>query len=213
MIIFFSLLFVVYDYINYETYKKNWLRISLLIIPIFLQLVLTYLIKVNFEKLKFLTERDFLSKVYNRRFVHSAFPEITQKLNGQKLNIFLLDIDDFKEINDTYGHEAGDLAIQAVSKALTTNTRKMDIVARWGGDEFFLIIPNKEVISTEVILNRIKRNLENFSTEKRINLSISIGRSVYPDDGSRLDELAKLADKKMYKHKFKHKQSKNENGK
>ncbi|GIM46263.1 hypothetical protein DNHGIG_18120 [Collibacillus ludicampi] len=145
-----------------------------------------------------------MTELYNRRFVYKTFPKILAKAKkrNQRIQVFIVDVDDFKKINDSFGHEIGDSVLQSISTALLQNTRKTDIVARWGGDEFLIILSCDDSLP---FIERIEENLQKISNEIRRNISISIGNSIYPDNGGSLDDLIKNADKDMYKLKFSNK--------
>lgn len=140
----------------------------------------------QFDKAKYLSEKDTLTGLYNRRFVSMTTPKVLSQTDSsnKKLTISVIDCDDFKQINDTYGHETGDLVLQRVSEILVENKRKSDIVARWGGDEFLIVSPETDPESFKLISNNIKEDLNKLSKELSINISVSIGTSVYPDDST-----------------------------
>jgi diguanylate cyclase (GGDEF)-like protein len=126
------------------------------------------------------------------------------KRSGNKLALMLLDLDRFKNINDSLGHDAGDLLLKAVSKRLQDNVRDMDTVARLGGDEFVVVL---EGIQDEEDIGQVANKLLS-GVSKSINISghdiastVSIGISMYPEDGEDTDTLLKNADIAMYKAK------------
>lgn len=154
----------------------------------------------QFDKAKYLSEKDTLTGLYNRRFVSTTTPKILSKTesSNKKLTISVIDCDDFKQINDTYGHETGDLVLQKVSEILVDNKRKSDIVARWGGDEFLIVSPESDLECFKLISNKIKEDLNKLSKELSVNISVSIGTSVYPDDSTAQKDLLIIADRNMY---------------
>lgn len=124
--------------------------------------------------------------------------------NGQKVALLLLDLDGFKHINDTFGHNAGDLLLKATAQRLTGILRKSDTVARMGGDEFLLILPEmaKEDYA-DIVAGKILRAFsEPFMLNAHpISVTTSIGIAIYPDDGKDIETLLKMADIAMYKAK------------
>jgi diguanylate cyclase (GGDEF)-like protein len=156
----------------------------------------------RYDRIKFHAEKDFLTNIYNRRFVYNNFPRLLKKVDEkkEKINLFVLDIDNFKKINDTKGHDYGDLILKIISDSLINTKEAGEIIARWGGDEFILLIPSKKVIKSDQITKRISRNYSSVTDE--LCIDISIGSAVYPDQGNNLEELIKTADKNMYRHKF-----------
>lgn len=158
--------------------------------------------------IKKLAYYDNLTGAANR----TLFYEIAEKfLNNAKrknnlLGLMFIDVDKFKSINDTYGHEAGDRVLLQVANILKEATRKNDIVARHGGDEFLILLPDvKSFKNFEVIISRIMSN-KNKTIDyngNQVDLSFSIGASVYPYDGNSIDQLITAADKAMYAEKNK----------
>jgi diguanylate cyclase (GGDEF)-like protein len=169
---------------------------------IFILLVFWWLGK-RYDTVKFLSEKDTLTKIYNRRYVIHTFPKLLVSVDrkDKNLNLFLIDLDDFKLINDTYGHEAGDKVLQHFSNLLLTNTGQDTIVARWAGDEFLIIAPFTDEKDKEIIIKQIHKELKKLSEELNLDLSASIGTSEYPTDAKTLDDLFNIADQNMYKLK------------
>jgi diguanylate cyclase (GGDEF)-like protein len=157
----------------------------------------------HYDKVKFYSEKDILTAIHNRRFVLQTFPRLLVRMDkrNEKLSLFLIDVDDFKKINDTYGHEMGDKVLQYITSILLSNTTKKDIVARWAGDEFLIISPSSGEESRDVIIKHINHAFKKLSEEINIDVSVSIGASVYPDDARTLDALLHTADCRMYEMK------------
>lgn len=157
----------------------------------------------QYDKAKFYSENDPLTGIYNRRYVESAFAGIKTRAEqkGQSFALLLLDVNDFKLVNDHFGHKTGDEYLIHITNQLKKSVRKSDIVARWGGDEFLILSPDihkKEDLDN--ILARIDQNLQQLSFNN-INISVSIGSAHYPSDGKCFDDLIKVADKNMYQFK------------
>jgi diguanylate cyclase (GGDEF)-like protein len=157
-----------------------------------------------YDKVRFLSEKDTLTKIYNRRFVKQTFPRMLDLVKRKKenLNLLFIDVNHFKKINDIYGHDVGDKALLYISKVILKNSNKSDIVARSAGDEFLIIAPFISVKDMKLRIEQIHNDLKMSSDETHVDLSVSIGVSVYPYDGENLDTLLKIADKNMYKSKF-----------
>jgi diguanylate cyclase (GGDEF)-like protein len=116
----------------------------------------------------------------------------------------MLDIDKFKEINDTLGHHIGDLLLQVVAEKITGILRKEDTVARFGGDEFVLVLPDQKDVQTA--LNVARKIIDAFRDTvvlegRALIITSSIGISIYPDHGQDIDTVLKNADSAMYRAK------------
>jgi len=159
------------------------------------------------EKLEYLSNTDGLTGLLNRRaLTDSLFYEIDRaKRYNSQMSLILCDIDNFKEINDACGHDAGDQALQTIASTLKTILRKADIAGRYGGDEFMLILPQTSIKGAEKIADKILfavRNAEmSFTEDKSIRLSLSIGLSSLEADSDTPDSLIKRTDDAMYASK------------
>ena len=148
--------------------------------------------------------RDFLTGLYNRRYFFESMNEYIEdtKDSGEKFAVAMVDIDFFKKINDTYGHDIGDKVIIHLSEILRTNTNHRDLVARFGGEEFCIVLKNINRFSAIDILERLRAEVEStvvYSDKKEpINFTISIGMAIYEDG---LDETINQADMMLYKAK------------
>ncbi|MDF2501643.1 MAG: diguanylate cyclase [Anaerosporomusa subterranea] len=183
-------------------YAYIYLNFSLSHPPIVgvIALFIAFRIGKQFDKVKFYSERDSLTGLYNRRFVDNLFSPLLAQMDrrNEKLSISIWDCDNFKAINDRYGHKKGDLVLQEFSALLLTSTRKSDIVARWGGDEFLIIAPYADEEDMKLIVNRFKNRLHDLSEKLQIDISVSSGYAIYPSDAKTIDGLINIADSKMY---------------
>jgi diguanylate cyclase (GGDEF)-like protein len=153
----------------------------------------------QYDIAKYYSEKDTLTGLYNRRFVEKFINKNRQK--AQNFALLLLDVNDFKLINDVYGHKAGDQYLKAIATRLIKSVNRKDLVARWGGDEFLIIstdFKNKETIAK--LVETIQQNISDTSPTN-FEIGISIGMAYYPSEGKDFDELLKIADRKMYKMK------------
>ena len=147
--------------------------------------------------------RDYLTKLYNRRYLFEAGNALfnSAKRGHIQILIAMIDIDFFKRINDTYGHDIGDKAIVAVAQAITKHFRATDIVARMGGEEFCIIAVNNN--SVKETMNRLRLDIEEMpiplDDKKSIHLTVSVG--VTTTLWNTLGEMVNHADESLYKAK------------
>lgn len=158
------------------------------------------------ERLTYLAQYDHLTGLVNRSLFRDRLVQAMarSKRMHQPIGLMLLDLDRFKAVNDTYGHDIGDELLKAVSERLKTCVREVDTVARMGGDEFTIILEG--VSSDENILVVAKRITESIATifelqGHHISVGVSIGITIYPHDDHPVDELLKHADTAMYRAK------------
>lgn len=164
----------------------------------------------NARKLEELAARDPLTGLYNRRMLEARFQEELNRCSRLKhhFTIMMLDLDHFKAYNDQCGHIAGDHALKKVSLLLKRSAREMDIVTRYGGEEFCLLLPNTGKEEALFVAERIRRAIETeiFPGETALptgRLTTSIGVACYPDDGEKFEPLVNAADIALYQAKSK----------
>ncbi len=158
------------------------------------------------EKLNYRAMYDALTKLYNRQFIIDYLDrEIEKGKRGIKNNICLvyIDLDNFKEVNDKYGHTVGDEVLQNVADLFVKHFRKSDLIGRIGGDEFLIIVNSCDLYSIENKLNSLREIFE--EKFKKYNLSFSYGIVRIPLETEDLKEALQLADTKMYKSKMRRK--------
>lgn len=157
------------------------------------------------QRLTVLATTDDLTGAYNRRhFIELANAEIARiERYGGKLSLAIMDFDNFKTVNDQYGHLAGDQALILVSKICQTNIRETDIFARYGGDEFVLLFPETDEDQARECLQRILGNLETAEISSTIkdHPHVSIGLFTFNTATSTLDDLLYKADIALYRAK------------
>ncbi|MGD0115021.1 MAG: GAF domain-containing protein [Dehalococcoidia bacterium] len=149
---------------------------------------------------------DHLTGLFNHRHVHKRLEEEFARAERSKtvFAIMMMDVDKFKDVNDTYGHLCGDEALRFISKQLRDTVRGTDIVGRYGGDEFLAILPDTTREAAEEVAHRITANLAETpfvisgGGESSVLIGMSIGIACYPQDSVRLDELIMLADGALY---------------
>lgn len=144
---------------------------------------------------------DALTELYNRRSfeIHTAQELARVQRHGGGFAILLADLDHFKEINDTYGHHKGDLVLQAVARSIVQASRASDLVFRWGGDEFVILLTNGETRDgARAAANRIRSAVLATARELRLPFDLSIGIAIAPEHGRTLEDLIRLADRALY---------------
>ncbi|TDQ38707.1 GGDEF domain-containing protein [Aureibacillus halotolerans] len=143
-------------------------------------------------------ERDALTGVYNRRGFMRAFSKSVRNQrsrgNMDELTLLLIDADHFKKINDRYGHYIGDQVLCYMANCLQTIQDKQTIVARWGGDEFVVLLLADQVKTIE---DHIHQTLQTYPSSQII-VKVSVGTAQYPKDGTQVDTLVDVADQRMY---------------
>ena len=159
------------------------------------------------EKLNKLVITDELTECYNRRYINERFPlEIKEsKRKNEKLTIVLMDIDNFKKINDKYGHQSGDYVLKEIGKIVKSNIRKeYDWVSRYGGEEFLIVFKNMDTENFIKSPEKIRKSIEEHKfiyNGVEIKLTASFGVAELSDKIDEMDMLIAEADKKLYKAK------------
>ncbi len=161
------------------------------------------------EKLREMALYDNLTKVANRYLFEESATALLSKAHRNKQNVALLyiDLNQFKYINDNFGHDIGDKVLVEATNRIRKNIRSSDLVARIGGDEFVIVLENYHLDKVKVnLIESIQATLnEDIEIDNKvIELRASIGASIYPHDADNLSELLRLADAKMYQQKAVH---------
>ncbi len=175
--------------------------------PIFAKLLAVCLAKSKlYSRLQELSIHDYLTGAYNRRYFDQRLEEefLRAKNLKQKLSFLMLDIDNFKAINDTYGHIVGDVALKRCTQLIAENIREIDFVGRIGGEEFGVLLLDTDkagaIMVSERICSRISQEkIKAF--DETLGFTVSIGVSTYPVNTVYLDLLAEIADKALLRAK------------
>lgn len=151
------------------------------------------------RQIKKLAEYDPLTKIYNRVKLNSLFPEIFYKANryGQYFSITLLDIDHFKNINDTYGHNVGDKVLVELARLIKIGLRQSDTFTRWGGEEFMIVSELSTQQDTVALASRLRGQIENYSFDVVKHVTCSFGVSQFKD-GDTQARLLERVDEALY---------------
>jgi len=157
------------------------------------------------KELRLLALIDSMTKLYNRRYLSRISEHMISLAlrHKQDLSIIMIDIDNFKEINDNYGHQIGDDVIIELSNMLMIKQRKSDVICRYGGEEFLILLPNTSLNDTEKIAENIRKNVENISikltSDKALKFTVSLGVStVCIHNDKNIESSIKRADDALY---------------
>lgn len=158
------------------------------------------------SRLEELAIRDGLTGLYNRRYLDDALERELARAQreGHPVSIALIDLDNFKQLNDTYGHQAGDAVLRALSTLLSEQVRSSDIACRWGGEEFVLVLPNMPLSSAAERADGWRMRFGEAGVrfgEFTLRTTLSVGLAAYPDQGTLPAQLLRAADEALYRAK------------
>jgi diguanylate cyclase (GGDEF)-like protein len=154
------------------------------------------------EEMHYLAYYDKMTKLPNRTLFNDrakiAFKNAAR--NKEKYVVLFLDLDEFKIVNDTMGHNAGDQLLKTISKRIVKSVREGDTISHWGGDEFTILSKIKNIDDNKLLCERILKNIKEkiIINRRRVNCTVSIGGAIYPNDGDNIDDLVQKADMAMY---------------
>lgn len=159
-----------------------------------------------YDKFQQLSIYDALTESYNRRYFLMRFLEEFERAKKFSLNLsfLMIDIDNFKNINDTYGHLVGDAVLKEIAKIIRQNMREIDSLSRFGGEEFSVILPETDKMSAIVVGERIRSRISQQiikAFDETLNVTMSIGISNFPHNTLYSDVLMETADKALYQAK------------
>lgn len=151
--------------------------------------------------------RDPLTGLYNRRFLNETLPREIARVEREQnyLSIILADIDHFKQFNDTYGHQAGDEILVEIANHLKKVTRASDIICRYGGEEFLMVLPGSTIEIAQNRADEIRQSIENNIIQYKdllLKTTISLGVAAFPNNGKAAEEIINKADQAMYQSKL-----------
>ena len=155
-------------------------------------------------ELKYQATHDNLTKLFNRQKLNDDFSKeiLREERYKHGLSLIMLDIDDFKQINDTYGHDVGDVVLKNISNIILKSTRKTDIASRWGGEEFMILLPETTLENSMTIAETLRANVENYNCDKvNENITISLGVAVFQNGVDSKDTIVKNVDLALYEAK------------
>ncbi len=152
------------------------------------------------EEIRYLSNRDHLTGLYNRRYFEQKLAEL-DTAESLPISIIMADLDGLKIANDTFGHSLGDQILRRAAEIMKRNCRSGDIVARWGGDEFVLLLPHTNIKEAEALGLRVEGAFKNERVES-VPLSISLGWAVKTDVNQEMGEIFKKAEDHMFRAKL-----------
>ncbi len=159
-----------------------------------------------YAKVKNLSITDQLTQLYNHGFIIKRLEEEFKQAEryGRELSIIMADIDFFKKVNDTYGHQTGDYVLRKISQLMLDSVREIDIVGRYGGEEFLIILPETNKKNAAIIAERIRKKVEEYDFSRYLTsftVTISMGIAEYKKELKTTEELIKRGDQALYKAK------------
>ncbi|WP_392455370.1 diguanylate cyclase [Chryseomicrobium aureum] len=160
-------------------------------------------LQLQTRKLEHLAKTDPLTNLYNMRHMKQLLTQSmeTYHKSNKSFSILVIDLDHFKEVNDSHGHSCGDFVLQALSRHFQSFTRQSDVTARWGGEEFLMLLPNTDLQDARTIGERLRQSIEEleirFNTIS-IHITATIGIATYSSKDWHVDELIERADKALY---------------
>ena len=159
-----------------------------------------------YEMVEKLAVTDSLTGLNVRRYFYERLEDELQRSKRYKFEFafIMVDIDDFKKCNDTYGHMVGDVVIKDIARIIKESVREIDIVGRYGGEEFSIALPETGRSSASAVAERLRKNIEEGvfkAYDEKLKLTISAGVAVYPEDASDIDNIIDKADEALYRAK------------
>ena len=152
---------------------------------------------------------DELTGAYNRRFLEEALAKMVvpdDRRRGQVLSLLVIDLDHFKQVNDTYGHQVGDMVLKSVAQALHRTLKESDVLARYGGEEFVIVLPRTDPAGAVAVGERLRVAVAGLSLRKLApaapeRVTISVGVASYPIHATTVADLIRIADEALYQSK------------
>jgi diguanylate cyclase (GGDEF)-like protein len=177
--------------------------------------VMAYKNIVHYKSIEELSYIDGMTELYNYRYFYKRLTEEVHRAKrfDRKLALVILDIDDFKTYNDNFGHQAGDQLLKQLGRLLSRTVRSIDVVSRYGGEEFCVIMPESNADECFTFMERLRKSIMSFAFKSEVestgeefqkhehNITVSLGGAIYPQDAHTVDRLIYCADMALLKAK------------
>jgi diguanylate cyclase (GGDEF)-like protein len=177
--------------------------------------VMAYKNIVHYKSIEELSYIDGMTELYNYRYFYKRLTEEVHRAKrfDRKLALVILDIDDFKTYNDNFGHQAGDQLLKQLGRLLSRTVRSIDVVSRYGGEEFCVIMPESNADECSKFMERLRKSIMSFAFKSEVestgeefqkhehNITVSLGGAIYPQDAHTVDRLIYCADMALLKAK------------
>jgi diguanylate cyclase (GGDEF)-like protein len=156
-----------------------------------------------YETVEELALTDGLTGLFVRRYFTERFNEESYRSKRYKLKFafLMIDIDDFKKCNDTYGHLVGDVVLREIGRIMKESIREIDLASRYGGEEFALVLPETTRDGARLVSERIRKKIEENvfkAYDEKLKITVSIGTSIYPEDANEAKGIIETADAALY---------------
>jgi diguanylate cyclase (GGDEF)-like protein len=192
-----------FDYLDAISVSAAFFLLFFVIIVLY-----SYSLTANIEKgrrrLEAERDRDHLTGLLNRRALYERAERLLcDPVTGRApLVVLFADLDRFKAVNDNHGHHVGDRVLAEIGRLFAGSVRDTDLVARYGGDEFLLILRDLDLAGAAVLAGRLQQTLADWSRRENVDLSLSVGLGQYPDHGADLKTVIERVDQAMYRSKL-----------
>ncbi len=201
-----TLIIITFDYLRQQNdvdygivvWDSFWSMMTL-----FLGVILVNRLRTSLEREKSLSRTDSLTGLHNRRFFRETAEDRREwcRRHQAPLTLAYVDLDNFKAVNDTLGHDEGDRLLVTVARLMEKNLRKTDLLARIGGDEFILLLPESDASLARAIVERLQKAIQETAQHHRWPISASVGVVTDPQCQVNCEKLIRRADELMYKVK------------
>lgn len=195
--------FRLFDYVHIFSVSAIFFLVFFIIVVLY-SYSLTAKIEQGRAKLSQERNIDALTGLLNRRALLESAAQLMQTASAQggEFVVMFADLDGFKSVNDTHGHHVGDRVLAAVASRIAATVRGVDLVARYGGDEFILILPATSKEGGELVARRVRQEINDYARENKIDFGVSIGMGRYPDHGADVEAVIAAVDRAMYRSKL-----------